>query len=239
MSAMNTPFSNASISTSSIVAKSPLRSAVVLAAGEAVAEVVERAKIPPPPELPAEVAAVVPAVGSVGAAGAIVESKEASSPADADVIPEPFAPVSPAEAMSMALSPPQRLAIQMLTSGRTLVAAATAAGVNRTTLYRWLKGDPAFQAAYNAWQKDMRDTARGRILALSDLAINTVARAMTQGDTRAALRILQATGALNIDEPGSTDPTELRRLQELERTRTNSALRKAEARAAMEAELPL
>jgi hypothetical protein len=161
---------------------------------------------------------------------------------DVDVPPEPglaaVSPVSLDEARSLSLTPPQRMAIQLLTSGKSLVAAATAAGVNRTTLYRWLKGDPAFVAAYNAWQKDVRDTARGRILALSDLAITTIAKAITQGDTRSALKILKATGALTHKDPGSTDPDEIQRVQRLERLKAQTALRRAENRAEMDAEMP-
>jgi len=174
------------------------------------------------------------------------DASRAAQPAqanDADFLPDadlaPVSPVSLDEAISLSLSPPQRMAIQLLTSGKSLVAAATAAGVNRTTLYRWLKGDPAFVAAYNAWQKDVRDTARGKILALSDLAITTIAKAMTRGDTRPALRILEATGALTHEEPGSTDPVEIQRQQKLERTKAQTALRRAENRAAMDAEMPL
>jgi hypothetical protein len=157
----------------------------------------------------------------------------------ADVVPQAVSPVSLDEAMSLSLSPPQRMAIQLLTSGKSLVAAATAAGVNRTTLYRWLKGDAAFVAAYNAWQRDVRDTARGRILALSDLALTTVAKAMSRGDARTALRILEATGALKLPEPGSTDPADIERLQKLERTKAQTALNHAEAKAEMDAMLPL
>jgi hypothetical protein len=153
--------------------------------------------------------------------------------------PEPVASVSDAEAMTLALTPPQRTAIILLTSGHTLVASATAAGVNRTTLYRWLKGDSAFLAAFNAWQKDVIDTARGRILALSDLAVNTVAKAMTKGDASTAMKVLGAIGALDRVAPGSTDPDEIKRVQKLEKMKSQTALRKAEARAEMESYEPL
>jgi len=150
---------------------------------------------------------------------------------------DPFAAVSAAEAMTLSLTPPQQKAIRLLTSGHTLVASATAAGVNRTTLYRWLKGDAAFLAAFNAWQKDVLDTTRGRILALSDLAVNTVAKAMTRGDATIALKILGSIGAMDRIAPGSTDPDEIERVQKLERMKTKTALRQAENRAEMESYL--
>src|SRR5947209_6027615 len=81
-----------------------------------------------------------------------------------------------------ALSPAQRTAIERLTSGYTMVDSALAAGVGRATLYRWLKSDPEFLAAYNAWQQDAVATARGRLLALTDSAVSAVGKAMGKGD---------------------------------------------------------
>jgi hypothetical protein len=151
-----------------------------------------------------------------------------------DPIDETFAPITLAEATTLSLSPPQRTAIKLLTSGHTLVDAATAAGVSRMTLYRWLKGDAAFSAAFNAWQKDVLDTARGRILALSDLAVTTVARSMSRGDAKTALKILQSVGALDRPKPGSTDPEEIERQQRLEWKKSKTAARKAESDALLD-----
>jgi hypothetical protein len=155
------------------------------------------------------------------------------------VVEQAFAAVSQAEALMLSLSPPQRTAIELLTSGKTLATAATAAGVSRMTLYRWLKADAAFSAAYNAWQKDILDTARARLLALSDLAVTTVAKSMALGNAQVAMKVLQSIGAMDHPEPGSTDPDEILRMQKLERLRAQTALRKAESRAEMEAEMPL
>jgi len=152
-----------------------------------------------------------------------------------DIIDQPIAPVSMAEATSMELSPPQQTAIQLLTSGHTLVASATAAGVSRMTLHRWLKGDAAFSAAFNAWQKDVLDTARGRLLALTDLAVTTVAKSMSRGDARTAFKVLNSIGLLERAQPGSTDVGEIERQQNLERTKADTALRKAESSAELEA----
>jgi hypothetical protein len=163
----------------------------------------------------------------------------APDPAERTESPDVMAAVSAAEALTLALSPPQQTAIQLLTSGHTLVASATAAGVNRVTLYRWLKRDPAFVAAYNAWQKDVIDTARGRILALSGLAVTTVARAMSTGNAKVAVEILKSMGILDRAEPGSTDATEVERKQKLEDLQAKTKLRKAESRAEMESYEPL
>jgi hypothetical protein len=183
-----------------------------------------------------DIAAVPPSSERVRAG----ENVPACAPSVAEVLVEPaFAPVSEAESLMLALPPAQRTAIELLTSGKTLVAAATAAGVTRMTLYRWLKADAAFSAAYNAWQKDILDTTRARLLALSDLAVSTVAKSMALGDARTAIKLLQSLGALERPQPGSSDPDEILRVQKLERLKAQTALRKAETRAQMEADLPM
>jgi hypothetical protein len=143
--------------------------------------------------------------------------------ADADALPA-VASVSPAEALALSLSPPQRTAIQLLTSGRTVIDSALAAGVSRRTLYRWLKEDANFQAAYNAWQHDAIATARGKVLALTDAAIDAVRRALVKGDAKTALVILKSTGVLDRPEPGSTDPEEVKAREGIARQRAQTNL---------------
>ncbi len=59
---------------------------------------------------------------------------------------------TPVDESQLAMSPQQQVAIEQLVAGKSLVASATSAGVTRLTLYRWLKSDPVFTAAYNAWR---------------------------------------------------------------------------------------
>ena len=124
----------------------------------------------------------------------------------------------------MGLTPAQRTAIERLTTGHTLIASATAAGVSRVTLYRWLKHDLTFLAAYNAWQHDAIATARGRLLALTDTAVTTVQNAIVKGDGRLAMNLLIRLGIADRPTPGSTEVADLeaeeslsRRRQEIER----------------------
>lgn len=157
---------------------------------------------------------------------------------DAPAVTEPaasvetFAAVSATEALMLALTPPQRTAIERMTHGETRVAAASAAGVSRATLNRWLSTDAAFQAAYNAWQKDVLDTARARLLSVTDVAVNTVLRAMKKGDARVALTILDRLGITTQPKPGPTDEEEVmqqqliaQRKRELAQKKERSALR--------------
>jgi hypothetical protein len=132
------------------------------------------------------------------------------------------------------LSGPQRTAIEWLTAGETAVAAADAAGVSRSTVHRWLRGDPAFQAAYNVWQADLVDTARARLLALADRAVSTVGRALDRGDARTALTILRQQGLLGPAKPGPTDPDLIARQQSHDRALANFKMTEAEAGVAAE-----
>ncbi len=145
------------------------------------------------------------------------------APEATDALPV-IAAVSPAEALALALSPQQRTAIQMLTSGKTAIDSALAAGVTRRTLHRWLNHDANFKAAYNAWQHDAIATTRGQVLALSGLAVDTVRRALIKGDAKTALAILDSTGALDRPEPGSTDPDEVNAREAIARKQAETDL---------------
>jgi AcrR family transcriptional regulator len=139
---------------------------------------------------------------------------------------EPTASVSQSDALALSLTTPQRSAIDMITTGHTLAQSASAAGVSRMTLYRWLKGDAAFIAAFNAWQNDVLDTARGRVLALSDQAVTTLAKSITEGDANLALKVLDKIGVLEKAVPGSTDAAEIQRQQALAHKKAAVAARK-------------
>jgi hypothetical protein len=136
------------------------------------------------------------------------------------------AAVSAAEALSMGLSPAQRTAIEKLTTGHTLIASATAAGVSRVTLYRWLKHDLTFLAAYNAWQHDAIATARARLLALTDTAVTTVQNSIVKGDGRLALNLLIHLGIADRPTPGPTEVDELEAEESLSRQRQEIDRRK-------------
>ena len=146
--------------------------------------------------------------------------------------------ISGAEATALALSPPQRTAIERLTSGHTVVSSAVAAGVSRSTLHRWMKEDATFQAAYNAWQRDAVVTARGRILALTDTAVTALGKAMEKGDGRLAMRLLEKMGLTAAPEPGATEAEEVKREQAMEGRRVEVERRKAESELVLDEMLP-
>jgi transposase-like protein len=109
------------------------------------------------------------------------------------------------------LNPRQTQALKHLLVGATIQKAAQSAGVDRSTVHRWLREHWGFQAAYNAAQRDLQREVAGRMLQLAHAACETVAAAVERGDVRAALAVLKGVGALGGTTPeiGGEDPEEL------------------------------
>ena len=104
------------------------------------------------------------------------------------------------------LSGEQRMVIEWMTAGQTAMAAATAAGVARSTVYRWMKADPNFLAAYNQWQSDVLATAKARLVAATDVAVSAVVGSMAKGDAKTAMALLKQLGLLKSPAAGPIDP---------------------------------
>ena len=70
--------------------------------------------------------------------------------------------------------------LQLLQEGATISQACAAVGISRRTFYRWLKDDPAFDEAVAL--------AETRLIAAAE---RTLLQAIEQGDTRAAMWVLE------------------------------------------------
>jgi len=70
--------------------------------------------------------------------------------------------------------------LQLLQEGATVSQACAAVGISRRTFYRWLKDDPAFAEAVAV--------AETRLIAAAE---RTLLQAIEQGDTRAAMWVLE------------------------------------------------
>ena len=57
----------------------------------------------------------------------------------------------------------QRLFLETYAEHANVMLAAKAAGVHRTTVYKWLEHDEAFSLAYNQAKEDARDVVRAEI----------------------------------------------------------------------------
>jgi hypothetical protein len=113
----------------------------------------------------------------------------------------------------------QRTALELLLEGKSVAETARSAGVARATVFRWLKDDPAFKAAYNLWHEEMEESCRSRLLMLTDKAAGALEKALEAGDAKAALQLLKGLGLIKPSGPRITDVEELKARQRIENKR--------------------
>jgi hypothetical protein len=123
-------------------------------------------------------------------------------------LPTQLTPVDNGEA-TPALSKTQITALEGLLAGKTVVEAAEAAGVGRTTIHKWMRVDFAFQAALNRGRRDLAQAVACRVDQLAADAAECVGRAVREGDAKIALQILKHTNALAPRKIGSDDELSL------------------------------
>ena len=111
-------------------------------------------------------------------------------------------------------TPAQVKVLDALLAGRTVSSAAESAGVDRSTVHRWLRGDRRFQALYNGLRHDLLAAVRAKLLQSVNAAATAVASAIEAGDVKTALTLLKGLGFLSGDRPqiGSDDPEDLNRV---------------------------
>src|SRR6266699_3065039 len=88
------------------------------------------------------------------------------------------------------LTEAQTVALRELAAGKQVTEAAAAAGVDRSTLYRWRTMDDDFMEAMGDWRQESRVHCRDRMLAIADKAIRAVETGLEKGDARLAFRFL-------------------------------------------------
>lgn len=108
----------------------------------------------------------------------------------------------------------------LLAAGKSITAAAEAAGIHRSTIHHWLAADPAFAAAVESARSEYLETLRDKLRDQAALALDTLTELLTRPDTppsvrlRAALAVLQRpqfpNPGWNLPEPVETE--EQRRL---------------------------
>jgi hypothetical protein len=117
-----------------------------------------------------------------------------------------FGPVVPLS------SPKQAEALTLLVAGRSPTAAAQAVGVDRATVYRWMKYDAAFIASYNAAVRELDEVRRQGLRLLAGESIQVVRRMMKSRKTPPAIRARLALEVIRLaegtPEPGTDDPEE-------------------------------
>jgi hypothetical protein len=115
------------------------------------------------------------------------------------------------------LTPAQLLALEALLAGRTVTDAAVAASVARQTVHRWLADDVAFAAELNARRLELRDAAQGRLFTMAQRAAEAVEKAITAGDLRVSLTLLEKLGLLAPPQIGPGDAAALAKIRKREK----------------------
>jgi len=87
--------------------------------------------------------------------------------------------------------PKQVKALEALLDGANIQDAATAAGVNRKTIGRWLN-DPAFWKLYQFNSRRVLELAARRLTGKLDMAVGLVASVMEDEDAPAGVRLRAA-----------------------------------------------
>ena len=148
-------------------------------------------------------------------------------PSSGSIVPPHDSPriETPAAAMATAaaegLSDHQRKVMTYLAAGNSIAKAAHLGQVNRRTVYRWLKEDANFCAVYNAWRKELEQSAKTRLLAMADDALDTIHGAILTGHVNASLTVAKSMGLLAKPRIGPDDPERImrkRRAREMRQT---------------------
>ena len=108
-----------------------------------------------------------------------------------------------------ALSAAQGKALVALLSGRPYTEAARAAGVSRTTIWRWLHEDAEFIAFYNSARQEMAAAIEQSVRRLSASAVATIRRLMTRRSVPDAVKFQAAALVLKIASGPVQGPTEV------------------------------
>jgi len=101
--------------------------------------------------------------------------------------------------LSESLSDEQQRALGLLTEGIPIRDVGQQLGIHRGTIYRWLKADPYFRAAYNAWQLEQQESCRAALVKAAEKAVRRVIEAMTV-DQNLAWRVIKELGI--VSRPG-------------------------------------
>jgi len=132
------------------------------------------------------------------AATAISACAHASAPNVTTSLSPPTPPPAPApdDLEPPDLSPAQILYLRALGCGLSITAAADEAGVSRKTAYRW-QANPRFAQTLFAWRRLAVDSARHKLLAMTEQAMEVVSTSLQKSDVRVAMALLKGTGLLS------------------------------------------
>jgi hypothetical protein len=115
-------------------------------------------------------------------------------------------------------TPAQIAVAESLASGSTVSNAASAAGVERLTVDKWLDENASFIAELNARRRDRLDVTQSGLRNLADKAVTTIAKILDDDNAPAAVRfkiaqmVLETTGgSLRAETIGPCTPRRTKR----------------------------
>ncbi len=114
------------------------------------------------------------------------------------------------------LGPEQEAALKLLTAGKSVVEVAGEMGIHRATLYRWIKTNAVFAAAYNQWHEQMRQVSYSRLMTMAEKAGDALEKALEAGDGKLAMRYFEKMGLAKERAVGPTEAEEVMAEREME-----------------------
>ena|ERR1700722_11763750 len=103
----------------------------------------------------------------------------------------------------------KQTAMELIVGGKSVAEAARTCGIDRNTIFRWLRKDTVFQAAYNQWKEELKETCQGRLLALTEKATGALEVALDKGDAKTAMQLLTRLGMIEKQKPECLDEEEI------------------------------
>ncbi len=119
------------------------------------------------------------------------------------------------------LKPSQEKTLAALLEGQTIKDAATAGGVNRATVHRWLRDDVLFVAEYNRHRRELHHSLQSLLMRIATKAIAVVEKTVEEGDARSAFALLKGLGLLPGRPLFGTDDLEALSILRLDRDLAN------------------
>lgn len=119
----------------------------------------------------------------------------------------------------------QLKALGPLASGQAISHVAASAGVDRTTVYRWLRDDAAFVAEFNRRKGENVDAIQAELRTMARRAVDVLRQLLDSKDTpasvrfRVALAVLGTVGGIQAPDVGETDPSDIEHAWRMKRER--------------------
>lgn len=127
-----------------------------------------------------------------------------------------------------ALSDRQQRALALISDGKSIREVGETIGIDRGTVYRWIRTDAHFRAAYNAWQLEQRESCRSALLKCAEQAVARIVQSVKH-DPALAWKLVKEMGLLSKVQPIHTDPKQVEREIAIEQEEAENRLAEQES----------